>query len=347
MSTDGGAALLSRLQDRSGAGLPVGAVRDHLQNHHGVIVTALTPLGVHAPGGLGDLPAGDPDGELHAVLRIDLADGRSWVARVFPPERRLADLEGDAHILRVLEAHGFPAERCATEAPVSATAGRGVIVTGFVAGERAVGRGHTFGVLGALLGRLHARTEQTSTPARPGGGWHHLIVQGSPAEELEAAMELADQLRARADESQGKTHRALMDALTDADGCDGLPEGLLHPDFVPVNTIVEPGGGLVVVDWAGAGRGPRLWALAFLLWAAGARDLRLVDIVVAHYARHVLLTEAELDRLPAAVRARPAVFACWRLATGAGGPQEVLEDLRWARRLSTVIADRARQGLRR
>jgi Ser/Thr protein kinase RdoA (MazF antagonist) len=116
---------------------------------------------------------------------------------------------------------------------------------------------------------------------------------------------------------------------------------------VPVNTIVEPGGGLVVVDWAGAGRGPRLWALAFLLWAAGARDLRLVDIVVAHYARHVLLTEAELDRLPAAVRARPAVFACWRLATGAGGPQEVLEDLRWARRLSTVIADRARQGLRR
>ena len=34
-----------------------------------------------------------------------------------------------------------------------------------------------------------------------------------------------------------------------------------------------------IVDWTNAGRGPRIWSLGFVLWAAGARD---VDAARAH-----------------------------------------------------------------
>lgn len=46
-------------------------------------------------------------------------DGPSWVARVFGPQRSRAVVEGDAEILRWLQEVGYPAERCATEDPVS------------------------------------------------------------------------------------------------------------------------------------------------------------------------------------------------------------------------------------
>jgi hypothetical protein len=45
-----------------------------------------------------------------AVWRVDRRDGASWVARVFPAERPLEAVQGDAGILRSLERRGFP--RC-------------------------------------------------------------------------------------------------------------------------------------------------------------------------------------------------------------------------------------------
>ena len=52
------------------------------------------------------------------VVRVDMRDGPSWVARVFPASRDPAGAEGDAAILRALEQAGFPAERCAAAEPV-------------------------------------------------------------------------------------------------------------------------------------------------------------------------------------------------------------------------------------
>ena len=65
--------------------------------------------------------------------------------------------------------------------------------------------------------------------------------------------------------------------LEDLDDGADLPHAFVHPDFVPANAITTPDDHRVIVDWAGAGNGPRLWSLAFLLWAGGVRDLRLVD----------------------------------------------------------------------
>jgi hypothetical protein len=72
---------------------------------------------------------------------------------------------------------------------------------------------------------------------------------------------------------------------------------------------------MVVVDWAGTGRGPRLHALGFLLWAAGP-SMPCVDAVISGYRAHVRLEPEERQRLAAAVSARPLILAGWAFATG-------------------------------
>ena len=284
----------------------------HLEAYYGISVTRTT-----------DLDAG--------VVRVDRSDGPSWVARVFPPSRPLVEVRGDAGVLQALERGGFPAERCAVPAPVSTNDGRTVLVTGYVEGAPSVGDGRTYARLGGLLGRLHSRP---AGRMRPGGAWHHVVPGGGPAEELAAATALLVDVKG-ADE--------LRERLAEADDCADLPHALVHPDFVPANAIAVDDG-LVIVDWTNAGRGPRLWSLGFLLWAAGARERRLVDAVVSRYGRHVRLEPPELARLDGAIRARPLVMDCWSVGMGRRSLRDVRPDLARADRLADEIADRARQA---
>jgi hypothetical protein len=303
-----------------GDSLPV-----HLESRYGIRVASTTALDV-------------------GVVRIDRRDGPSWVARVFPAARPVAAAEGDARILQGLERQGFPAERCATADPVSVHEGQAVLVTTLVPGARPEGRGRTFGVLGALLGALHARSRAAGVTLRPGGAWHHLVAEGGPQDEIDAAISLLDATRGRVPAADVALHAALREELQRADGCDGLPQALIHPDFVPVNAVRTPEDSLVMVDWTGAGRGPRLWSLAFLLWAAGVRDLRLVDVAVSHYRRHIQPEPQELARLAAAMRTRPLVLDCWAFCVGRRRLEEVAQEVPAAARLAEEIAARARQA---
>ena len=131
----------------------------HLQQNYGIDIAGVSELDV-------------------GVYRVGRLDGPDWVARVFPAARPIAAAEGDALVLRALAAGGFPAERCAAESPVSSLDEQAVLVTEFVPGERSRGNGRTFAILGALLGRLHARSGEGLPP---GGGWHHLALAGTPA----------------------------------------------------------------------------------------------------------------------------------------------------------------------
>jgi len=277
------------------------------------------------------------------VFRVERRGGRDWIARVFPAARPLDAARGDADILRYLEQADFPAERCAQPEPVTSYLGQAVLVTERVAGRATDGARTSLDLLGDLLGRLHAL--EPPTAARPGGGWHHLVLQGAPLDELLAARSLLDDARPMVPPSQLALYERLRDGLALADDCEGLPEALIHPDFVPANVIRSSSGEPVLVDWTGAGRGPRVWSLAFLLWAAGAQDLGGVDAVASAYRRHVELEPAELERLGAAIASRPLVFAAWAFSTG----REQLEDV--ADRLPTItaraetIADRARPAL--
>jgi Ser/Thr protein kinase RdoA (MazF antagonist) len=284
------------------------------------------------------------------LLRRD--DGPNWVARVFPARRPGTAVAGDAEILSWLAAQGYPAERTADPDPVTALGDETVLVTEAVSVVPRVQRRAAIkdsgGIrgLGALLGKLHtlAGAGADAAPNRPGGAWHHL-ADGLPAAELDAARALVDRTMERAPTRDLAQIAHLADALDAADDCDGLPEAFIHPDFVLANVVATAEPGMVLVDWAGAGRGPRLWSLAFLLWAEGNKDLRRVDLALSGYRRHVELSGAELERLEAAIIARPLVFEAWSLHNHARPQGDTALRVREIWRLAHAIAERARQTL--
>jgi Ser/Thr protein kinase RdoA (MazF antagonist) len=261
--------------------------------------------------------------------------GPDWVARRFPPGAEHA-AEATAGLLRRLAPTKFPAERLAHEDPVSGYDGRPVLVTEFVEGRRAPATPRVYTVLGACLGGLHDRPGEGLPP---GGGWHHLVPQGTPRDEIAAAISL---LEAAGGDSAAR--HTLVEELRCLDDCADLPHAIVHPDLVPSNAILRPERGMVVVDWAGAGRGPRLWSLGFLLWAAGARDLSLVDAVVSRYRDHVRLTTEELDRVPGAILARPLTIDCWSFAHGRLSGADAVQRLDPREELAETIAARARRA---
>jgi Ser/Thr protein kinase RdoA (MazF antagonist) len=294
----------------------------HREDRYGVGVAGIVPLDV-------------------AVFRVDRCDGSRWVARVFAPERPLAGVREDAAILRALERAGFPAERCAHLEPVSELLGQGVLVTDFVEDHGSLPPARPAAILGALLGRLHAHP---ATTLRPEGAWHHVAFAGGPREELAAAVELLDEHASRVGLRELILFERLRDEVAQADDCHDLPHAFVHPDFVPANAVSTAEGKLVIVDWTGSGRGPRLWSIGFLLWAAGARDLRLVDLVVSRYRRSVDLEPAELDRLEGAIRARPLVIEAWSVCAGRRELAGAIDRVEHARELAKSITTRARKA---
>jgi Ser/Thr protein kinase RdoA (MazF antagonist) len=298
----------------------------HLEQQYGIEVAGVTELDV-------------------GVYRVAQAGASDWAARVFPAARPVSAAEGDTRVLRALAQGGFPAERCVAESPVSVLAGQPVLVTEFVAGERPRGNGRTYAILGALLGRLHARP---GDGLPPGGGWHHLALEGTPIDEVAAARSLLAELESQAGAADADGFAVLDEALAAAAATTvGLPESFVHPDFVPVNAVTpadDPDGHPAIVDWTNAGRGPRVWSLGFVLWAAGARDLRLVDAFVSRYRRHVSLENAELAALPVAIAARPLTMSIWSLAVGRGQVAQAVQDHNAVARQAQEIASRARRA---
>jgi len=294
-------------------------IGEHLRAAYGIEVTATTQLdlGVH---------------------RIHRKGGGDWVARVYPATRGRRAVEDDARVLRLLERGDFPAERCATAEPVSVRGDEAVLVTTFVDGARARQDGSTFAWLGGLLGALNAKSADN---LHAGGGWHHLTPSGTPADEQSAALDaLAGMSSKGADVA---AFDRLCEMVDDVDAGADLPHCLVHPDFVPANVITPPGGGApVVIDWANAGRGPRLWSIGFLLWAAGVRSERLVDAVMTRYSRHCSLEDAEWDRLADVMSGRPLMLDVWRFVHGQATAAEALRAASHRRGLAARIADRAR-----
>lgn len=283
------------------------------------------------------------------VLRADLADGRSWVARIFSEARPLDRVRGDAEILAQLARADFPAERCATEDAVSDLEGQGLIVTEFVAGVPRDRRRETirqlggYVRLGALLGRLHAMPAGGAL-ARPGGGWHHL-GDGGPADEVDAARQLLAGAEPLVPSGQRDHYDALAVELASLERCVGLPEAPTHPDPAMVNGVATHDR-LVLVDWTGAGTGARIWSLGHLLYAAAAGEPRRVSSVAAGYTRYVRPEPEELSRLAGVVRARPVIFAAWAFSVGRLGLREAAGQAAEARQTADGIAALAVDALR-
>jgi Ser/Thr protein kinase RdoA (MazF antagonist) len=296
----------------------------HLAREYGFAATLLT-----------ELDAG--------VFRADQAVGPSWVIRVFPEGRPVAEVEADAAILQNLAAAGFPAERCAHPQPVSTLQGLRMLVTEFVAPAPALRPGQTFAILGGLLGVLAARP---ATTLRVGGAWHPL-TDGDPAAELQAARNLLDEARPLVPVEHRMLYDVLRGELADLPDFSNLPTAFIHPDFVPRNALPTADERLVVIDWAGAGRGPRVWPLGFLLYAAGARSPKLVELVISRYRKRVELEPDEIDCLEDAICTRPIVLASWNFCTGRMLLPEAVENVQEAGRIAQRTAAQVRTILRR
>jgi Ser/Thr protein kinase RdoA (MazF antagonist) len=298
----------------------IATLASHLNTTYGIDVAAMTEL---------DL----------GVIRVDRHDGPSWVVRIFPRFRRLDDVRRDANVLERLERYGFPAERNAAPESVSTHEDQAVLVTEFIPGERPKPGGRTFAYLGGLLGALHARE---ITKVAPGGGWHHLVSTGTPSDEVRALRALLDGYASSVAPADRAAFKALSAEVSKIDVCEDLPHCFVHPDMVPLNAIELDDGSLAIIDWANAGRGPRLWSLGMALFAAGIRDMRPVEKLVSRYVKWRSLEPEEMGRLDAAIRARPLTIHAWEVVHGRKPLSETKQTIRFLRRTSQEIADAAR-----
>ena len=312
--------------------LAVEGLGAHVAEHHGVDVVGTTPL----------------DG---GVFRVDVADGRRWVARLFSRARPLPAVQGDADVLDLVAAHGFCAERTvSSQAAVSVHEGQGVLVTEWVDGVNGRGKESpaVFRSLGALLGRLHAIEPAGGGhgSSRPAGSWHSLSIEGGGREaDVRHLRSLLADARSSTTASSASSFDELDEALEGLDVGDGLPTALTHPDFCSANAMLVPGSDeIVLVDWTGAGTAPRVTGLGLLLSSTGGVPTS-VDAVLAGYASSgQALTGPELERLDDAVLGFGFVLACWGIAYFGAPAAQVVSTLAASRDSARAIANRVREA---
>jgi Ser/Thr protein kinase RdoA (MazF antagonist) len=279
----------------------------------------------------------EPGGGVHHVRR---GDGPDWIARVFPPERPVALVQGEAEILEHLADKRFPAERCATDRPVTMMGNRAVLVTEHTGGVngRPDHSATTLLHMADLLGRLQTLSGNRGALQRVGGGWHHLSVAGGGRDE--DVRILLSQL------GTDGLHARLRAELESLDTGAGLPTAFAHPDFTTPNAMIQGDGTPVIIDWTNAGIAPRIQPFGQLL-LAGAWDMDLVDVVAGRYHEHISLTEEELTRLPDMIRGFGVVLAGWGLLHMPAFAAQQVASLGADREMAERIAARVREVMAR
>jgi aminoglycoside phosphotransferase (APT) family kinase protein len=302
------------------------ALKTHLEARYGIRISSMA--GIAFPSWR----------ERPCTLLVKRDDGSPWVARVFSSRTdTVSRVEGDAEILRFLAAHDFPAERLAHDEPVSVLDGSGVIVTEFVEGHPTVdGRLVDPMVqyeLARLLGRLHALPAAGGAVARDGGSYEQFggYEVGRPKQDLAGAMSVLVSVEDAVPPEGRAMFEWLRDQVENADDAEGLPEALVHGNYHAWAAVGRPGN-IVIVGWAGSGRGPRLPDLAWLLLTAAEGGTDQVDLVVRGYREHVQLTQEELDRLVGVLKIKPLYLMChdYRASVRAGGQMPNFDGAAWA-----------------
>ena len=242
------------------------------------------------------------------VFRVDRLKGTPVIARLFSARRAHQAVLGDLAALVQLQTAEFPAERPFGPEPLSMHDGQSVLVTHFVREAPKSDRpaGNPIVALGALVGRLHGLALPTGAADRPAGALHH-FAEGAPGDELSAARRWLRDIEPRVAPDDRDQLDVLGRALAEADDSTGLPQAFVHPDPVPKNAVFTKDGP-VLVDWAGAGRGPRLASLALVLrssWA-GRPFMR-------GYANSVELDAEERRRAPEVVMTRALIDITFRV----------------------------------
>jgi Ser/Thr protein kinase RdoA (MazF antagonist) len=207
-----------------------------------------------------------------------------------------------AKALDWLDGQGFPAPRVIRTAGGDLLARHedwtGLMLT-FVDGQEADSTPATLEALGEYAAALHC------LPAGPVGP-SRLHPSGATLARLPALEAARDRVPAAA----RSFHRTAVEVMRRLAAGDRPPTAFLHGDCHQQNAVRAPEGPIVLVDWEGAGRGPALFEVGYLLLCchldrpqlpAMRADRERIAAVVRGYTRRRRLSDAELDWLPAAV----------------------------------------------
>lgn len=238
---------------------------------------------------------------LDNACRADWTDAGepSWIVRVASKHRPFASVSADVALLEHLAGEALPVERCAAEPSVSAMGERAVVVTVCERGAEAEDASSTWARLGDLAGRLAALPVPPAdvSVARDVGAYPNQTPRLSLGDELDHVTSCLRAVEGEVPAAWAPLYESMRAYLEAPLDFDDLPRGLIHPDLAPPNAFDTPDRGLVLVDWAGAGVGPRVVTLAVLLaystlgeggWSAS----RGADIV-SSFTDHVVLEASE------------------------------------------------------
>lgn len=288
------------------------------------------------------------------IYQVSLANGTLWILRVVEDSSKATFVEL-VHLLLFFEQENYPTERVVFTIEQTAVVTVGdwhLLMTTFLVGTPLEYAPPTFSLLGAIVGRLHAlKPSLTYVPPR---------ASMLPANELAFARQQLDAVASRVTHPYITQYDLLEKALLSIDRGMRLPTTLIHNDCHPANALVTAPGHVILLDWEGAGMGPAILDVGFLLVNCDGKapweplstgsfhpNEELLQAVLEGYCQYHQLTTDELDYLPDAIRFRSLVFGAGSFASAIAQQKSAEFSQWWWKRYCAAgeIADVARTYL--
>jgi Ser/Thr protein kinase RdoA (MazF antagonist) len=288
------------------------------------------------------------------IYRVEHAHGSPYILRAYTIAQSTDEqhVQAQAHLLEMLEAQGYPAERVLRtidHALLYSHQARRYLMTTYVQGQMPSYEPTALRAMGTTLGQLHALAasfDHTAIPIPPAGM--------RPAPELAYALAQLQSVASDVPMHMYPRYETLVAAIQQIDPCEDVPHVLIHNDCHPGNAVVTPNGTVAFIDWEGAGWGAAVIDVGFLLSSCDTEspwtprlppNPERVQAVIDGYCQHHMLTPSEVDRLVDAMRFRALVYGAASFAHAVREQKLEEENPWWWTRYTaaTEIADRARQ----
>ncbi|GHO46778.1 phosphotransferase enzyme family protein [Ktedonospora formicarum] len=243
--------------------------------------------------------------EDRGIYRIEVGKNEAYLLRAF--RRDVAHwLLGQAQLLTYLNQNNYRAPRLLLTRQGETIARHGIwmgLLMTYVEGEMADFSPETLEKLGEQIGLLHTLRILPDVQLPSSRLDPHLIEPYH--------IELLGSSLPKLPQELATIGSELLTTLEHIQQARCLPHGLLHGDCWPHNAVLTDGETLTMIDWDGAGAGPLLLDLGYLLMCCHLgkpqlpqmqADKELIQAVMRGYRRRRDLTELEFVYLLDAIR---------------------------------------------
>jgi Ser/Thr protein kinase RdoA (MazF antagonist) len=211
--------------------------------------------------------------EDRGIYRVDWDTGTSAVLRAFLTDVTI-ELTGQATVLDYLYQLGFPAPQVKRPRDgnlLASYAGWTTLLVSFLEGDVADFSPDNLELLGSLVGHLHLLSHHALADVEPTLPTRPTHLPDSPLRPTQPISQAIDNLLQALPHVPDELHQFCTDSIAalqqiqQAQQGGRLPEMLLHGDCWPGNAVRTHGGGMVLIDWDGAGIGPAILDVGYLL----------------------------------------------------------------------------------